>query len=151
MYHYKEYDYIIAAVFADEITIEDVKTFSQDIEELTQAKGELFIITFAIDITSYPTNISQLLKSLKLMQGVMGRVKRLYGIQLNPIISFLSNTVTQLIRLKTNTIEARDRQHMFEIVRREAQQSPKLQESIHHLDSIEEYIDSYTIELQNEA
>ena len=151
MYHHKVYDYIVVALFNNQITIEDIEMFSKDMQQLSQTKGEIYIIASAVDIASYPTNISQLLKALKLLQAVMGQVKRIYGIRFNPAISFLSNTVTQIIRVNTNTVEARDKQHMFEIIRREAQQFPKLQESIHHLDSIEEYIDSYKIETQNET
>ncbi len=143
MYQYRVFENIVVFIFTEEITMNDVEGFPDDLSVLSQSIDEIFIIGLIIGVASYPTNIKDILKSVNVLQSVSTQVKRIYGTPFNPILSFVSNIVLQVLRLKNNTIEAKDLDDLYRLLTVEAEQFPALKASIVHLDEIKAYINSF--------
>ncbi len=138
------YGNFVVTMFAQEITFEDLENFSADIEKLTHSHDKIFLIALPVNVTKFPTNVSQLLKSVSMLKGATSSVTRFYDVQLNSVMNFLTKVLTQMVGLKGNTIVAKDLDELFSVIQKDAALFPALQESIHHLPKIRADIDAFT-------
>jgi|GEM_PF-2288981 len=143
MYQNRVFGNIVVAVFSGDVSLANVEAFGKDIEELSQTIDDLYIIGLPLNVTQYPTNLGEMLKSLNLLQSSINSVKRMYGIKINPFLSFLANTATQVLRIKSNTVEAATIDDLYTIMEKEATLFPMLQASLVHIDDIKAYIASF--------
>lgn len=138
------YGNFVMTLFAQEITFEDLESFAENIEQLTHSHDEIFLIALPINVTKFPTNVSQLLKSVSMLKGTTSSVTRLYDVQLNSVMNFLTKVLAQMIGLKNNTIVAKNLDELFSIIEKDATIFPALQASIHHLPKIRADIDAFS-------
>lgn len=150
MYQYKLFGNVMVTIFSEDVTLTDIETLASDVDTLTQTLDEIFIVGLPINPSSYPTNMRDLVKSLNLLKSSVDKVKRLYGIQFNPLISFLSTAATQILRVKGNTIEAKDINDLYRLMTVEGEQFPALRASLVHLDDIKAYIAQFDNTLKPE-
>ncbi|GAB5493854.1 MAG: hypothetical protein Phog2KO_40690 [Phototrophicaceae bacterium] len=148
MYQNEVYGDFLVTLFYGELTLEDLKNFSNDVENLTHSHDKIFLIALPINVTKFPTNISELLKSVSMLKGTTNSVTRFYGIQMNSVMSFLTKILTQMLGLKTNTVEAKTLDELFPMIEKDAGNFPELQESIHHLAQIRADIDAFSEKTQ---
>lgn len=143
MYQYRLFDHVMVAVISEEITLKEVESFAADVNELTQSLDELFIVALPINLKSYPLNVNELLKSASALKSSTDKVRRLYGIQIHPILTFLANVVSQLLRNKNNLIEAKNLDDLYRLIAIDAELFPNLKASLVHLDDIKAYVSSF--------
>jgi hypothetical protein len=140
MYIGKQYGSIYLAIFSDTISTSDAETFGNEIQTLAELEEEIYLITLPVNVSSFPTGINSILQSLSAFKSATGRVSRVYGLRYSPIMTFIANITTQILKIKTNTVEAKDIEELFEILEKEATLYPKLQASVKYIPEIKEQI-----------
>ena len=142
MYIGHQYGNIYLALFNKEITLADIELFSSDIQSFSEKEEALYLIALPIDVTSFPTGLSPILQSLSVFKSAISKVSRFYGIRYSPIMTFISNLASQVLKIKTNTVEAKSIEELFAIIEKEAALYPKLQESLQYLPEIKAHINT---------
>lgn len=140
MYNRRQFGHILVTVFCGTVTLEDVATLVEDTKTITETLDEVYILSLPIGATDIPKNVGQLVKTLAELKSTLNKIQRLYHIQINPFISFIGTTVTQVLRLNSLTIEAKDLDDLYRIMTLEAELFPSLKASLVHMDEIKAYI-----------
>jgi hypothetical protein len=142
MYNLSQYGHIRLAVFSNEVTLSEIEQFAADISSSVQESHDIFLIALPINMTKYPQQVQQVLKAANLLKKATTSVTRFYGLRQSPIMTFIANIVSNLLGIQSNTVEAPSLEDLFKIIRHEANQFPKLNESIGYLDTIQAEIKS---------
>ena len=140
MYKGQQYGNIFLAIFNGDVTSTQIESFAADIQTITEKESEVFLIALPINVASFPTGLSSILQSLSSFKSATEKVYRFYGIRYSPIMTFIANLATQVLKIKTNTVEAKTIEEMFTIMEKEAVLYPKLKASINYLPEIKEQI-----------
>ena len=126
------YDNIIFVVLSGQLTLEEAESIAQAVTTNSEKHEEIYLIGIPVNMTGFPSRLTDMLKAANTMREAQSRVKRVYGIKYNPIFSFMTSVGIQLLRLKNNTIEADNVDELFEVIEKEAQVLPTLKSSWGH-------------------
>ncbi len=150
MIDFEVYDHIVVIIISGEMTIDETQQLANTIAILDEKNEDVFMISIPINLTTFPTKVAEMVKASSILQKTQRNVKRLYGIKYNPVFSFISLVAIQLLRLKSNTVEAANLDELYEIIERETELFPTLKSAWEkHGETIKDKLNNY--EHQNVA
>lgn len=125
----KQFDHIVLSVSSDQITLKDIETLADAVHAIRQQQSEVYLLAIPVDVTGYPSTVSDVIKAARLMRTSTGQVTRLYGIQYSKALSFISKVVIRMLQLESNTVESATLDELFEAIEYDTDLYPNLKRS----------------------
>ena len=82
------YDNIVFIVISGQLTIEEAESIAQTVATNSNENEDIYMIGIPVNMTGFPSKLTDMLKAGNIMREAQSRVKRVYGIKYNPIFSF---------------------------------------------------------------
>jgi hypothetical protein len=142
MYDKYVHGHLLIFIFSGDITLPEIEVFFSEMSQASEEVNDIYVVGLLKPGTSYPNNIPEIVKSLRIFNAATKKIARIYGLRFHPIVSFISNVVTKILKLDSNTIEAKSLNELLEIIQREAEIFPNLKASLTEWEAIKAEIQS---------